>query len=253
MRRGRFDEDEDELLIHCYGTKEYPVAVLSDVMERSVSSIYQRAARLGLTQKRGCVEDATAEAAIQEKHALGWTDSEIARHLSAEHGCGVDRHRIGALRSGLGLGTNAFSDHRRRQVAERTKQQLQRAGLPSIGHLRVQAYNKWKRNLGWPESLTVRAVQALELFWRKGPMTRLQLCESMGIDRDHAIKVRTEPKSNAKGGTVLAELQRADLVMRLPKQVKAGTDRRGGVRRVDFYLLCPGVEPNEKTRRIETS
>ncbi|MEO1619142.1 MAG: hypothetical protein AAFV88_25045 [Planctomycetota bacterium] len=251
MSRRPWSEDEDELITHCYKTPEYPVGVLANVMQRSRSSVYQRAKTLGLTDAQVYVPDDVVRQAIEDKHPLGWSDAEIARHVAEQHGCGVDRHRLGKMRRTMGLSSNNHSEHQRKRIAAKTTEQLKAAGLPSIGHLRKSAFDKWKRELGWPESLTLRAVQALELLWERGPMTRLGLCEAMGIDREHAIANRTEPKSNAKGGTALAELQRAGLVMRLPKQVKSGTDRRGGVRRVDLYLLSPGVEPNGQ--RIKAS
>ena len=245
---GRPWEDyEDEYLRKYYGTPDETMAWMECNLERSRSSIYARASILGLTQGRAFASDDQIREAIADKHPAGWSDNEIAMGLGKQLGCQVNRHRVGVIRRSMDLPTNNGSAHQRKRVAKKTAEQLRAAGLSSIGHLRVQAFNKWKRELGWPEHLTLRAVQALELFYERGPMTRMQLCAAMGIDKKARLK-RTEPVSNAKGGTVLAELQRAGLVMRLAKQVKSGRDKRGGVRRVDLYLLCPGVKPDEQKR-----
>lgn len=231
---------EDEYLRRYYRSDELTIADMVSDLERSESSIRGRACKLGLTQPR--VSDRAIVDALREFHP-GWSDSEVARHL-AQTGR-VDRHRVGVIRRSLGLPDYVGSDHHRRRVAAKTREQLDRAGLESLAQVRCDRFAQWKRSLGWPESLTVRAVQALELFYRRGPMTRMQLCAAMGIDKKRRLK-RTEPTSNAKGGTVLAELQRAGLLMRLPKQVRSGTCRNGVVRKVDLYLLNPGVEPSEQ-------
>ncbi|MEO1527593.1 MAG: hypothetical protein AAFX06_19360 [Planctomycetota bacterium] len=247
--RRPWEDVEDEFLRRYYRSDEIDIGTIECDLERSRSSIYQRAKRLGLVQTRKCASDTEILDAIEQRHPDGWSDSEIASELGRRLGCRVNRHRVGRIRQRLGLPTNRDSEHYRKRVAAKTRDQLTAAGLPSLGQLRVERFNEWKRSLGWPTSLTVRAVQALELFYQHGPMTRLQLCSLMGIDEETARQARTEPKSNAKGGTVLAELQRASFLTRLPKQVRRGRDRRGGVKTVDLYLLKPGVEPNHEQRQ----
>ena len=249
MSRRAWEEVEDEFLRRYYRSDEVDISTIECDLERSRSSIYQRAKYLGLVQQRKCASDCQIEDAIAEHHPKGWSDSEIASELGERLGCRVDRHRVGRIRKTLNLASNRDSEHQRQRVAAKTRAQLDALGLPNLAQLRVAKFNQWKSSLGWPATLTVRAVQALELFYQHGPMTRLQLCCLMGIDEETARVVRTEPKSNAKGGTVLAELQRAGLVSRLPKQVRRGRDRRGGKRTVDLYLLKPGVEPNHGQRQ----
>jgi hypothetical protein len=245
VSRRRWQAFEDVYLRRYY--RKLPMATLVSDLQRSRSAIYQRAKALGVVADRQCATEEQIRQALRTHHPAGWSDTEIAKALAEQLGWPVNRHRVGVVRRRMGLPTNRGSEHQRKRVAVKTAHQLRAAGLQSIGQLRVEAFNKWKRELGWPETLTIRAVQAVELFYERGPMTRLQLCAAMGIDKKARLK-RTEPISNAKGGTVLAELQRAGLVMRLAKQVKSGRDRRGGVRKVDLYLLCPGVEPNDQRR-----
>lgn len=236
--------DEDAILVADNG--KTTAAELATRLDRGVSAVSGRRFTLGLTRRRAFASDDQIAAALLVLHPIGWSDAEIAERLSSRLGVAVNRHRVGRIRGGLGLPTNRRSEHQRQRVAAKTREQLQAAGVESLADVRRKHWDDWKRSLGWPAELTIRAVQALEMFYRFGPMTRVQLCHSMGI----SPKKRTEPTSNAKGGTVLAELQRAGLVMRLPKQVQRGTDRRGGVRRVDLYTLEPGVTPDGNARNI---
>lgn len=247
MKRRAWLPEEDEFLREYY--RREGADVVAAVLQRSIKSVYARVHLLGLGTPLDPLKDSQIVDALRRFHPLGWSDNEIKHWLENAIGKRVDRHRIGGIRKKLGLPSNQFSDHRRQRVADKTRQQLAAAGLQSIGFLRVRRFNEWKRSLGWPENLTVRAVQSLEMFYRKGPMTRLQLCAALGIDKKNRLE-RTEPKSNAKGGTVLAELHRAGLILRLRKSVPSGRDRRGGVRTVDLYMLSPGVLPDVETRKV---
>ncbi len=248
MQRRSWKTYEDEYIRRYYGSDDEPVTVIASNLERPINQVYARARKLGLSQTLVCVSDEQIGECLRECHPLGWTDSEVKAEIERRHGIAVDRHRVGIIRRRLGLGSNALSGHRCGQVRQRTADQLQRAGLTSMAQLRVHRWNAEKEKLGWPQELTIRAVQAAELFWRRGPMTRMQLCHAMGYSEKRA-RVRTEPKSNAKGGTVLAELMRAGLLMRLKKSVPSGQGRGGRKRYVDLYLLNPGVQPNGRQQK----
>lgn len=245
--------------------KKISVAELARKLDRSKGAVYQLAKKLGLVDKLEFLPTETIKARILELHPNGITDTEIARILADQHNCGVDRHRVSQIRRSLGLKHNSFSDHRRNQVRSKTQEQLAKADLPNLAAVRVARFNQWKRDLGWPEHLTVRAVQSLEMFYQHGPLTRVQLCTLLGISHSK----RTAPTSNAKGGTVLAELAAAGLISRAAKSVTVPFDLKlhddpGGSRdrtttrkirtkSISLYFLNPGVEPNEhrKAGRIE--
>lgn len=244
-----FSDHEVQYIRDHYHVDQTAVEIAA-ALNRQVCSVYRKASKLGLQKPMRVVSDITIHAAINRWHPLGWSDAEISEWLCKEFACGVDRHRVGVIRrTVLKLPNNSLSEHRRQRVAEKTREQIAIAGLNSLADIRLQRWNKWKRELGWPEHLTIRAVQSLEMFYRHGPMTRLQLCAALGINKKKRLK-RTEPTSNAKGGTVLAELMRAGLLLRLKKAVRIGRDRRGGNRMVDFYMLNPGVMPNGETRKF---
>ncbi len=242
---GRPCQDYEDAYIRQWYGKE-TVAAMASNLDRTLKSVYQRATLLGIQQKRQTLSEDQIRDLLCELHPLGYSDSEI-RDVGAERfGMLVERHRIGRIRNKMNLPPNTSSERRRAKIAARTRKQLADAGLHSIGQLRAEAFNRWKRQHGWPEHLSMRAAMAAELFYRRGPMTRAQLCHALGLDAA-TIKCRTQPKSNAKGGTVMAELMRAGLLMCLPRQVRSGRDRRGGHRKVHLYLLNPGVAPCPNT------
>lgn len=214
---------------------------------RTASSVYQLADRLGLMKRHNFLTESQIIKAIKLLHPKGYSDSEVKTWLEKKHKKGTDRHRIGRIRRSLGLLPNTLSKRRRSLVAKRTKAQLEAAGLESLSSLRINQWNKWKRSLGWPEELTVRAVQSLEAFWQLGPgvpVTRLQLCRLIG----YRPRKRTDPPSNAKGGTVMAELTRAGFIAAsrrgVPGKVSGKRDHRGKPVPVTFYYLKHGVKPD---------
>jgi hypothetical protein len=205
---------------------------------RTVSSVYYLACKLDLQLHRKWLTDAQIRSAIRKLHPKGYSDSEIVAWLVETYQTVTDRHRIMRIRNELGLPINRFSFRQRQRVASKTREQLQKIGFDTLAQYRIEQWNSWKRDLGWPESLTVRAVQALEVFWQLGPavpMTRLQLCQLMGISNP----TRTCPKSNAKGGTVLAELVRAGFLVCHYRGVQGR-----GSKCCNFYYLKHGVKPS---------
>jgi hypothetical protein len=248
--RNLWTSAEDQVLLDNYRTLG-PQRCLEMLPGRTLTKVYARAKGLALTSPMIFLDDNTIVQAIRELNADGYSDAEIKVELQSRHGILVDRHRIGILRRRSGIPDNRNSDRRRNRVANNTREQLASAGVESLAKLRLERWNQWKRDLGWPEHLTIRAVQALEMFWRHGPLTRIQLCELLGMDP----KIRTNPKSNAKGGTVLAELASADLITTLRKviPVKSDSECRHKVKYRNLYFLNPGVEPNGKTRKSTES
>jgi len=220
-------------------------------LKRTVRQVYMQAVRLGLNQKRRSATDAQVIAGIRKRHRAGWSDNEIRRELTAKTGRTVDRHRVGRLRRKLGLPNNRRSEHSRKRVGRRTMVAVREAGCDSLAEVRNNRWNQWKREKGWPEHLSIRAVQALELFRHHRQLTRAQLCVLMGV----SSAKRTAPISR-RYGTVLAELQAEGLVTRLPKAIRVAGDlrlhgeapdpskRKSRFKYIDLYFLNAGVEPN---------
>jgi len=225
------------------------------LMHRSMRSVYNKAYQMGIVKPLRALSTEDVTAVLRELHPLGYSDREIADECTRRYRLQTDRHRIGYIRSKLGLGSNAASPRRRQLVSARTKQQLSEAGLNQLCDLRNEQFAKWKRDLGWPQELSIRAVQALELFYRHGSLTRAQLCDLMGI----VPKKRYAPASN-RGGSVLAELAAAGFITQLPKAIAVPFDtklhldkqckpriseRTIRTKHISLYILNPGVKPND--------
>ena len=157
--------------------RKVPAREIATAIGRNVFSVYNAAFRLGLTECQR-IRAPGFEAFLRAKHRLGWSDMEIAECWG-----GVDRHAVSAMRQRLGLPSVLHSEHQRDNVRRKTAEQLKAAGLPSIGHLRVEAFKRRAREAGWPEDIKPRQVQILNLLWERGPMTREQLGQALGLTK----------------------------------------------------------------------
>lgn len=184
MNGRAWTEAERERIRVEYGTR--PATELARDLGRPLSSVYQMAHKLGRVERRDCATDEQIIEALRELHPQGYSDTEIMHELEQRLDKAVDRHRIGELRRKIGLPMNKFSHRFRDGVRQRTLAQLAAAGKSTLAEVRMDRWNKWKRELGWPEHLTVRAVQSLEMFYRHGALTRVQLCELLGVSSKNA-------------------------------------------------------------------
>jgi hypothetical protein len=209
MARQPFTADQVAYVRKHYGRLTTPQ--IAQRLGRSRSAVYQLAGRLGLTQKRprpGAAFDRT----LVKLHAKGLTDTAIA----AELGC--ERHTVGDHRRKLGLPANTHSAWSRRRVAARTREQLRAAGLPTLAAVRAKAFRDRASAAGWPEDLRPRAVQILNALWDRGPMTRRELAEAIGMPWKGSRKSLV---SNDPEGNYLAHLIKRGLVINLGRLRKA--------------------------------
>lgn len=193
---------EARILVKYYG--RLPITDLASLLKtRTIRAIHQQAMMLGVAAKKNVVTKKDLRE-LKRLHRLGWTDSEVAKHL------GHDRHTISDHRNKLGLAPNTFSDHRRRCVAEKTKEQLVKMGLKSMGEIRKQAFRRFAVENGWPPETPPRGVQLLNVLASAGkPLTIPDLCELIGCEwagRRSALKYR------GQGGTYLTYLTSLGLV-----------------------------------------
>lgn len=172
-------------------------------------------------------------------NAEGISDSEIARRT------GYDRHTIGKHRRRLGLPDQSKGTQARAAIAAGVKRQLLRLGIPALSQLRVEAWRKSARDLGWPETIDGRPVNRrelaiLEAFRLRGPMTRIQLAESIGMEW---LGSRRSMKCRGRGGSYLAGLMRAGIVVSLGRAMKG--EGKGST---TIYSLALEVERNDVGR-----
>jgi hypothetical protein len=222
-------------------------AELARQLGRSETSVHQARHKMGLSRKVS-PHGAEFEAFVREKHAMGWSDREVAEAWTKRwpdcRPC--ERHSVGVARARLGLPDNALSEHRRRLVAQKTAEQLKGAGLPSIGHLRVEAFRRRAIEAGWPEDLGPRHVQILNALWDNGPMTRRELAAAIGMPWKDS---RASLRSNDPEGTYLAHLIRRGMVVCMKRVVqrKVPGPRSGMGTNVSLYCLSPTIERRSVT------
>jgi hypothetical protein len=200
-------------------------------LKRTRSAVYQVARKLGLSEVRDAQRVERLKRKIEKLNSQGFRDSEIGDRL------GIDRRRVCDLRRSLGLPAIGRNESYRRMVARTTKRQCELAGVKSLAELRSKEMKRIARNLGWPDSLSVRAVQILETLYRRGPMTRKQIALAIGMP--WVGSRRTFKNNRVPGQSYTAELIRAGLVIRLESAIC----RPGKGNHEDVYMVGLGVEP----------
>ncbi len=195
-----------------YIRKHYHIqtaAQISAHISHSVGGVRQMATTLGVARTLTRIDGAFLEK-LRISHAAGWSDEEIADQLH------VERHTVARHRVRLGLPINGVhTAHFADRVRAKTAEQLRQAGLPSIGHLRKESFRQRAIAAGWPEDLRPRAVQMLNAMWDRGPMTRRELAEAIGMrwKGSSASLVSNDPE-----GTYLASLIKRGLVVNLGRK-----------------------------------
>jgi hypothetical protein len=177
---------------------------------RPLEAVYDLRQRLGLSRKK-LDFGPEFEKYLREKYAAGWSDAEIAQ------GYGCDRHTVGDFRERFGLPPQPWTDHQRKLVGQRTKEQCRKAGVKSLAEVRRLAFKKYARAYGWPEDLLPRQVQMLNALLRFGPMTRRQIAEAVGMPWKGSRKSLV---GNVPSGTYLYDLIERGLVVNLGRVVK---------------------------------
>jgi hypothetical protein len=241
IRRRHFTPFEKELLRAHWGKQ--PCRKIAAELGFPIYKVYALANRMGLSRKLPR-HGPEFDAFIREHNQHGWTDTEIAAAYSRKlDGRPIDRHSVGRRRAAMGLpdhscgGGNA-SSHVRDRVRAKTKEQLQRAGLKELAHVRSLALSQRVERMGWPANVCFREAQILDLIWERGPMTRVQICQALGMPCHKDISRRLM-HANEPGGTYTATLMRKGLLMKLPKQFAPGGNIR---RKVDLYFIPPHIK-----------
>ena len=184
-----------------------------------------------LTGKKPPALPPAFEAFLRHFHAMGWSDSEIAEAWARTPvGRRINRRTVGDHRARLGLPNNALSAHRIDKIRRKTRAQLRAAGLDSLAALRRKVFRDRARAAGWPADLRPRAVQMLNALWDRGPMTRLEIANAIGMPWKGSRKSLV---SNDPEGSYLAHLIRRGLVIVLKRAFKV----HGQGKSCDVYSL----------------
>jgi hypothetical protein len=253
--RSRFWSEEHKLLVRKhYG--RIPTKELAAIVGRSVQKIYALANRLGILlgwhwkpEERQALRDY-----IAARWADQWSDREIERGWNEAHPeLATERGWISEVRRSMKLKSHGSGSTRfRLRVAEKTKEQLAKAGLPSIGHLRREAFKSFCTRQGWPQVTRPRLAQIMNLLYEQGPKTLPEIAAAIGV------RWRTDKRrpngiglpGNGPGGSYTAELMRLRLVVRLGRKAKYGPGR--GQSRF-LYAIAPGVVRGPVSERSEAS
>jgi hypothetical protein len=250
-----YTEAQKQLVRERYGRA--PAREIAAELGRPVTQVYALAKRMGLGL--GLLWQAAERQALKDyiaaHHAEEWSDAEIAAGWNASNPeRQTNRRWVSEVRKDLlGLPTHGPGAKRYRlRVAANTRKQLERAGLPSIGCLRREAYRAFCVRSGWPQVTRPRLAQILNLLYEQGPHTLPQIAAAVGI------RWRTNKKhprgiglpGNGPGGSYTAELMRLGLVVRLGR--KARFDRGPGRARF-IYAVAPSVVRGPVAERSEAS
>lgn len=227
--RQMWSEEELGQLRTLYGTVS--LKEIARRMGRSVSSVScQVYDRLQLERYRPHRSDPSQfRRKVKRLHGTGLSDQEIADEL------GCSRKWVSEIRVRLGLPAWGNSPRRRARVRATTAEQLAAAGVRSLAELRCQVWRERARSQGWPDDLRPRAVQILSTLWERGPMTRRELADAIGMPWKGSRKSLV---SNDPEGSYLAHLMARGLVVSLGRIAK----RKGRGTSVHVYSLPMTIE-----------
>jgi Putative ATPase subunit of terminase (gpP-like) len=220
---------DDKRLRRLYGRT--PAAKIAKLMGRTISSVYQRANKIKLSNPLDF--DAIRHRKDQAKklYANGWSDAEVAAAV------GISRRTMTDSRNRMGIPANGKNHPRfRARVAATTARQCAAAGVRNLGELRSKRFREFVASTGWG-NVSIRSAQIAEALYRLGPMTRRQICAAIGMQWRGSRK--TFSTSRVPGGSYMAELQRAGYVVRLD----AAVSKKGKGRCQDLYMIGLDVEP----------
>jgi hypothetical protein len=203
---------------------------------RCALAIYRLAAKLGL---RKCAHWSPEEMArVGAAVAQGGTDAAVAVRLN------LTREQVTHIRNRLKLPRNDADVLEARRGAVRT--QYAALGVKNGGELRALAYRNFARANGWPEDLPPRAVQILNVLAGRGPTTRRQLAEAIGMPTDQVgrngypmyLKASAHSSTMRGHGSYTSLLLALNLITELRRAGGPGSGKQGA-RLPSLYSLTP--------------
>ncbi len=238
--KSRWSEAEVQIVREREAAGDRPGDMLKYLPARTLTGIYQVRIKLALARQVGKLLAGLNEF-VAARHAEELSDGEIAAAwniVQSNPEAKIDRRCVGDRRVRLRLPAHGPTTQRNRaRVASKTREQLDRAGLGTLAEARREAFKARARAAGWPEDLRPRAVQILNLIWDRGPMTRREIAEAIGMPWHGS---RGSLKSNDPEGSYLANLMKRGLVVCFER---AGTVRgKGKGRSVNIYSLSTHIQ-----------
>jgi hypothetical protein len=241
-RRWKHDEERFVRANYRNMTAEQMAARLG----RSVSSVHNFLQTRGLKKAPHVIDHRKLAAFLRAKHKRGWSDGEISAAWTAAHpDQPISREWLSDVRRNkLRLPNNAYNDRYSRRVAATTRQQLERAGLDSLGDVRARAFQERAVAAGWPPYCRPREVQILDLLYDHGPKTRRQIVEAIHAtlhdDQRKWLACTTIGNGNypRPRGSYVANLVAYGLVVQLGRKMPSGPGRG---QHCQVYAIAPGI------------
>lgn len=230
----KFTPKEDQIIADLWGKSQ--AQAIADQLGRDRKSVYARAFRLGVVQKRDPAVMEHRKKMIFKLHSKGYSSQEIADSI------GLNGRSVRERLVRMGLVSNGRNERYRKRVAAKTKKQCKEAGVKNLAQLKANEIKKLALSLGWPEHLSIRSIQILEAFYKHGPMTRRTLAEAIGMKWKGSRK--TFNTNRVHGHSYLAALVHEGLVVRLKKAIT----HKGKGNHEDVYMLGLEVEPCQINR-----
>lgn len=227
MPRRRWTAAEIERLRSLYPT--HTAVECAAELRWPVKAIYGAVERLGLEKQGKIAVDGRVLATIARRNGEGVGDCEIATEL------GCSRHTVSRHRKRMGLPSHAYGQRFRDRQRIGAQRQCERWGVESIGELRSLTFRIRSLRVGWPPDLRPRHVEILGLLETRGPMTRREIADALGLPWHGS---RHSLKSNDPEGSYLAHLMARGLVIQLGRVVNG----RGSGSSVHLYDLAIGAQ-----------
>lgn len=206
---------------------------IAECLGRTARSVHEQSRRLGISRPRqriGREEQRTIVAMADQ----GYCNACIGRAIGHErHSVALWRNKLGvapvASRGAVGTCPTCVA-----RVREQVRRMCEAAGVSSLADIRAQAFRRFAKESGWPADLRPRAVMILNALWERGPQTRRQLADAIGMPWKGSRKslVSGDPE-----GSYLAHLMARGLVVNLGRCIAQGG--KGG--NVSLYSLAPGI------------
>ena len=231
-RRLWTDRETQYLRAH-YG--KIPAAAIAERLGRKVRGVWIKARQIGVAKKGNRLSEA-GKVRLAEMAREGYCNRCIGRAVE------LGRQEVRCWRRRLGLppvgsrGSVASCQSCVARARRMTGRQLAAKNLVSLADERNEAWRRYAQRLGWPQNIRHRGVQILELLYQRGPQTRRQIAEALGMPWKGARKSLT---SNDPEGSYLAHLMARGLVVCLPRRLPQG----GQGKNVSLYLLAAAVAP----------
>ena len=195
---------------------------------RSKKAAYMEAIAQGVSAKKSWWAEKDDQV-LWRLNREGYTDTEVAAKL------GRDRHCVSLHRKRLGLPSNAYGLRWRERNRAQRRRQLATYGVRNFGELRGKRFRDFAAERGWP-GLSLRGAQIADLLYERGPHTRREICEALGMPT-HDDNQKKQLCCRVPGGMYTAELIRAGVAVALTRK----RNMSGKGRNVTEYHIAPGV------------